>query len=69
MASIFKALDGAHLDRALFGAHLRGPESKNADDTPDPTTLSRQRSRDRRGDDASQDGGPSTGTPRSDAGL
>lgn len=46
MANIFKALDGGHLDRALFGSHpKRGKAEAEDNNVPQPRFFRRSRVR------------------------
>ena len=40
--SVFKALDGGHLDSALFGAHVKGVKEGSIHAKSEPTRLSRR---------------------------
>ncbi len=68
MASIFKALDGGHLDRALFSSHVSKTKDGGKDE-PEQTPFYRRLRLGRRGEGRAKTGDQRTRTPRSDAGL
>ena len=69
LMSIFNALDGAHLDRSVFGAHLMGTKRKGDYGKSKQTRVPDSGSIGKRGQGASQTRKRAGWTPGSDAGL
>ncbi len=69
MFKLFKALDGAHLDRALFGPHVSSPKAGGAHGKAESQDVSGKRSGRRRGKGASEIGKHRRRATRSDSDL
>ena len=67
MASIFKTLEGGHLDRALFSSQVE--EGKKDGNDAEQTPLFSRLRRIRRGKKHAKTGGKRTGPTRSDTRL
>ena len=68
MKNIFKALDGGHLDCALFPSQVKGQKDEGKDASKQ-TALHRRLHLGKRGSRRADTAESRTRTPRSDAGL
>ena len=69
LISVFSALDGAHLDRSVFGAHVSGLKREDRDGQSKQTRISDRGSFGQRDQGASPDRNQAERAAHSDAGL